>query len=199
MNIKRSIQSHFRGWLPKGHVSTNAPQTAASLLRKHPLAIGFGVGMGIPEGIQWTLYFLDTYSDQGRFFTAQLIIIPLFAALIAVGYWLNMKAKKKHIGGILNNPSTTNYGWLPKEPTLQVHQTAVDPKNSLMVRWMARAIVLGTLASALLAILGSELGLTRGAGGYIWSLFAVAVCPIAVTAAAFFAKRREAQQRRTIK
>ncbi len=198
MDSKSRLQHRLRGWLPKGHISTNSPQTAASLLRKHPLAIGFGAGMGIPEGIQWTLYFLGKYSDQGRFFTAQLIIIPLFAALIAVGYWLSRKVKKKHTKSLLNDPSIPNYGWLPKEPTLQVHQTLVDPKNSLMVRWMARAIVVGTLASALLGILGSELGLTRGACGYVWSLFAVAVCPVAVVAAAFFAKRREAQQRRTI-
>ncbi len=116
MEAKKSLGQCIRGWLPKDHASTKISQTATSLLRKHPVAIGFGAGMGIPEGIQWTLYFLGAYSDQGRFFAAQLIIIPLFATLIAIGYWLSKKSQKKQTESPLINPSVTNKGWLPKEP-----------------------------------------------------------------------------------
>lgn len=87
-------------------------------------------------------------------------------------------------------------GWLPKEPTLQVHQTRSDPEDSLMVRWLARAIVIGAVASGLLGVFGAEAGLDRGVGGYAWSMLVIAIAPVAVAVAAIFAKRKE-QQRRT--
>jgi hypothetical protein len=87
-------------------------------------------------------------------------------------------------------------GWLPKEPTLQVHQAPADPKNSLMVRWMARAIVLGAVASGVLGVFGAQMGLDQGVGGYFWSVFVAAIAPVAVAFAIFLAKQKEAQQRR---
>jgi hypothetical protein len=94
--------------------------------------------------------------------------------------------------------SLENYlrGWVPTEPTLHIHQTSTDLQNSLMVRWMARAIVLGAVASALLGVLSTEAGLTHGVGGYVWYAFVVGIGPIAVVVAAVLAKRKEVQQRR---
>jgi hypothetical protein len=86
-------------------------------------------------------------------------------------------------------------GWLPKEPVLSTYQTLANSENSLMARWMARAIVVGTVASGLLGVFGSQAGLDRGTGGYVWSAFVIAIAPVAVATAAFFAKRKE--QRRT--
>jgi nicotinamide mononucleotide (NMN) deamidase PncC len=88
-------------------------------------------------------------------------------------------------------------GWVPKEPTLHAHQASADSQNSLMARWMARAIVLGAVASALLGVLGTQASLTHGVSGFVWFAFMVAVGPIAVAVAAVFAKRKEVQQRRT--
>ena len=88
-------------------------------------------------------------------------------------------------------------GWLPKEPTLQVHQTRIDPKNSLMVRWMARAIVVGAVASGLLGVFGAQAGLDRGVGGYAWSALVIAIAPVAVAVAAVFGKRKMKEQKRT--
>ena len=87
-------------------------------------------------------------------------------------------------------------GWLPKEPTLHVHQTREDPKNPLLVRWMARAIVVGMVASGLLGVVGAQTGLDRGVVGYAWSVLVIAIAPVAVAVAAVFANRKE-QQRRT--
>ena len=89
------------------------------------------------------------------------------------------------------------HGWIPKEPTLHTRQTSANSQNSLMVRWMARAIVAGAVASALLGVLGTQAGLTHGVGGYVWFAFMVAIGPLAVAVAAVFAKRKEVQQRRT--
>jgi nicotinamide mononucleotide (NMN) deamidase PncC len=62
---------------------------------------------------------------------------------------------------------------------------------------MARAIVAGAVASALLGVLGTEAGLTQGVGGSVWFAFMVAIGPLAVAGVAVFAKRKEVQQRRT--
>lgn len=81
-------------------------------------------------------------------------------------------------------------GWLPKEPILSTRQMSVK-ENSLMVRWMTRAIVAGTVASGLMSVFGVQAGLDRGTGGYVWSAFVIAIAPVAVAIAAFFAKRKE--------
>ncbi len=86
-------------------------------------------------------------------------------------------------------------GWLPKEPILSTRQMSVNSENSLMVRWLTRAIIVGTVASGLLGVFGAQTGLDRGTGGYVWSAFVIAIAPVAVATAAFFAKRKE--QRRT--
>jgi hypothetical protein len=86
------------------------------------------------------------------------------------------------------------HGWIPKEPILSTSQMSVN-SNSLMVRWMTRAIIAGTVASGLLGVFGAQTGLDRGTEGYVWSAFVIAVAPVAVATAAFFAKRKE--QRRT--
>ena len=65
-----------------------------------------------------------------------------------------------------------------------------------MVRWMARAIVVGAAASGLLGVFGAQAGLDCGVGGYAWSTLVIAIAPIAVAVAAVFARRKE-QQRRT--
>jgi hypothetical protein len=87
-------------------------------------------------------------------------------------------------------------GWLPKEPTLHTHQAPADPKNSLMVRWMARAIVLGAVASGVLGVFGAQTGLDQGVGGLVWSVFVAAIAPVAVAVAIFLARRKEAQHGR---
>ncbi|MGD6805877.1 MAG: hypothetical protein ACQCN4_02840 [Candidatus Bathyarchaeia archaeon] len=88
-------------------------------------------------------------------------------------------------------------GWVPKEPTLHTHQTSADTQNSLMARWMARAVVVGSVASGLLGVFGAQTGLDHGVSGYAWSAFLIAIAPVSVAVAAVFAKRKEAQQRRT--
>jgi hypothetical protein len=160
------------------------------------LVIRVGVPMGISEGIHWTLYFMGAVGDQARFFAAQLIIIPLFAAVTALAYWLNKKAQKKHTENSLSTPSITNKGWLPKKPTLQTSQTPVDPKNSPVALWTARAFLIGAVAYALLLVVGDLAGLTDGIGRYIWpiALFGVTLAPVG--AVPFLVKRREEQRRR---
>ncbi len=62
---------------------------------------------------------------------------------------------------------------------------------------MARAIVLGMVASGLLGVLGTQTGLDHGLSGYAWSAFLIAIPPVSVAIAVAFAKRKEVWQRIT--
>jgi hypothetical protein len=88
------------------------------------------------------------------------------------------------------------HGWLPKEPTYLTHQTSVDPKNSPIVRWTARAFVVASVAYVVLLIVGELAGLTEGAGAYIWpiAMFGMTMAPVG--AVTFLVKRKQEQQRR---
>jgi len=87
-------------------------------------------------------------------------------------------------------------GWLPKEPTLQTQQTPVDPKNSPIVRWTARAFVAGALTDAVLLVVGDFMGLTSGIGAYLWpvAVFGIVFGPVATVP--FLVKHKTNTQRK---
>ena len=64
-------------------------------------------------------------------------------------------------------------GWFPKEPTLLNRETSVNDSFKVFVHRMAVAVVVGAIGAALLGVVGSLLGLTEGAGLFVWSLTTV--------------------------
>ncbi len=87
-------------------------------------------------------------------------------------------------------------GWLPKEPTFTTNPNAVDPKNSPLVKALARALVAGNVVSALLGVFGSLAGLDHGAGVYAWPAFTCSISCAAVGVTAVWFKRKTKRQRR---
>ncbi len=97
----------------------------------------------------------------------------------------------------LNSLENRLRGWIPKEPTLQFHQVPVDPKNSPIIRWTARAFVAGAVAYVGLLIAGDVAGLTSGVGAYIWPIAVFGVTLAPVGAVPFLVKRKTNPERRT--
>ncbi len=87
-------------------------------------------------------------------------------------------------------------GWLPKEPTLSTHQTPVTTKNSPIVRWTARVLVMGCTVSGVLLIAGDLVGLTKGIGAYLWPATVLGTVWASVAVTPFLVKRKEEKQRR---
>jgi hypothetical protein len=58
-------------------------------------------------------------------------------------------------------------GWLPNQFSFSSQNSA--DKNSPMVQWTARALVVGSVVYALLLVLGDFLGLTIGIGAYLYT------------------------------
>ena len=153
------------------------------------MVIRVGVPLIISVGIHWTLYFLGAVSNQARFFTAQLIIIPLFVAVIALVYWLNKKIKKKQTESPLFNPSITNRGWMPKEPNISSRQQNVSHKTPAGVQ-VGVVVFIMACAGGLLGALGlfSELGV------YLSVIVVVAGITVVAMVNIISAKQKEKQQ-----
>jgi hypothetical protein len=71
-------------------------------------------------------------------------------------------------------------GWFPTEPTLTTHSALDGYRFPKFVRWMAIAVVAGTIAGALLGVVGSFLGLTSGVGVYVWPIITAVIIGIAI-------------------
>ncbi len=85
-------------------------------------------------------------------------------------------------------------GWLPKEPTFQTCQAPLNPKNTPMVQWTARALVAGTFVCAVLLILGDITGLAQGMGKYLWYAGVEGTVWGVVAAVPFLATRKQFQR-----
>ncbi len=70
-------------------------------------------------------------------------------------------------------------GWFPSEPKMPITQKTIKDAPTSAYRWTAVALVVGSLAGALLGAVGSLAGLTDGVGMFLWPILvglAVGVC-----------------------
>ncbi|MCW4025506.1 MAG: hypothetical protein NWF01_10815 [Candidatus Bathyarchaeota archaeon] len=89
-------------------------------------------------------------------------------------------------------------GWLPKEPTLQTSQAPINPKNTPMIQWTAKALVIGAVLSATFLVLGETTGLT-GVGRYLWYATVEGTVWGIVAAVPFLVKRKTCSQKEETK
>jgi hypothetical protein len=85
-------------------------------------------------------------------------------------------------------------GWFPKEHATVTYQKPV--KFPPMIRWTARAVVVGSVVSAALLVLGYVAGFTHSVGAYLWHATVGSTVWGVVAAVPFLVKRKTTFQRR---
>ncbi len=88
-------------------------------------------------------------------------------------------------------------GWLPKEFAAAATPQKSAAKYPPLIRWTARALVAGAVATAALLVLGDLGGLTRGVGGYLWYVAVEGAVWGGVAAVPFLIRHKEKHQRGT--
>jgi general stress protein CsbA len=92
--MKKRLENRVYGWLPE-NCPTSVPQSFQRRA-KYPLAIGYGVGIGLTQCILWTAFVLGWYKEAEKFLAAQTIfIIPLDVLAVVIGYWFIKKTTKR--------------------------------------------------------------------------------------------------------
>jgi cytochrome bd-type quinol oxidase subunit 1 len=82
--MKKRLENRVHGWLPE-NCQASVPQ-GFQRRAKYPLAIGYGVGIGLTQCILWTAFLLGWYKEAGDFLAAQTIIIPLGVLAVVIGF-----------------------------------------------------------------------------------------------------------------
>jgi hypothetical protein len=87
-------------------------------------------------------------------------------------------------------------GWIPKEPVLSTRQASADSRFPVFVRWLAIAVVVGSIAGALLGVAGVILGLTEGIGVYAWPISTALIIGVGIGLFAVYMRRKLGLQAR---
>jgi hypothetical protein len=96
----------------------------------------------------------------------------------------------------VTNQRKTIRGWLPKETTFVTCQASANSKLPVFIRWMAIAIVAGTIGGALLGVAGAVFGLTEGIGMYAWPIMTASIVGVGIGLFAVYMQRKLGLQAR---